>query len=354
MNCLFLDYTRADVSVREKFAFSTRVRAALYEAFRPLGGCVVLVTCNRTELYFCCDCLAAENILLSFGALSFWGRAIGEAAERRLFLLAAGLLSMLIGEDEILGQLRAAYREAQEAGATIGMDCVFQAALACGKRVRGETKISSLACSVATLAAARVLSFRPGKKRVLVIGATGKIGGSVLKNLTASADTELLATARTREGAARLLSVRSVPYAARYKYLDWADCVVCCTAAPHFVLRADEVSHALCTEKSRLWIDLAVPPDIDRAVAQISGCILVGIDDFCAEAEENNRRKTKEIQAAQQIAERGLAEYAAGEAARRYAAELAQEADRRAMYDLRKSDPAAFTAEVAARCAGRR
>ena len=143
MNCLYVDFRGAAAAERSRYAYPRRTREALYEAFRPLGGCVVLVTCNRTEVYFRCSRADAETAIRR-AALVPARFCMG--AEEHLFSLAAGLCSMLAGEDEILGQLRDAYEEARACGASAGMDEVFQAALACGKRVRAETKISSFAC----------------------------------------------------------------------------------------------------------------------------------------------------------------------------------------------------------------
>lgn len=337
MQCFYLDHERAGIAVREKYAFSAGVRAALCAALSA-GGCVPLVTCNRTELYFGGCAEQARRALSAFCDPAPF-TLCGEGAERRLFLLAAGLLSMLVGEDEVLGQLRDSYEFARLRGATAGLDAAFQAALSCGKRVRAETGISSFACSVATLAANAVFSF--GAKQVLMVGATGKIGGAVLKNLL-SAGVLVTATARSHDFSAQAEGVLSVPYAERYARLRQADCVVCCTASPHLVLGLDGLKAAFADGKPRLLIDLAVPPDIDPRAAELPGVRLIDIDGFRAAAAENNQKKREAAVRAAALAEECLLDYRAGEACRRLADRLAAHPDREALYRLRKCDPAAF------------
>ena len=338
MQCFYLDHERAGIAVREKYAFPAGVRAALCAALAA-GGCVPLVTCNRTELYFGGCAEQARRALSAFCDPAPFTLCGGEEAERRLFLLAAGLLSMLVGEDEVLGQLRDSYEFARLRGATAGLDAAFQAALSCGKRVRAETGISSFACSVATLAANAVFSF--GAKQVLMVGATGKIGGAVLKNLL-SAGVLVTATARSHDFSAQAEGVLSVPYAERYACLRQADCVVCCTASPHLVLGLDGLKAAFADGKPRLLIDLAVPPDIDPRAANLAGVRLIDIDGFRAAAAENNQKKREAAVRAAALAEECLLDYRAGEACRRLADRLAAHPDREALYRLRKCDPAAF------------
>lgn len=139
-----------------------------------------------------------------------------------------------------------------------------------------------------------------------------------------------------------------IPYEERYKMLDEADCVVCATASPHTILQAEDVRENLHVLKPRLFIDLAVPPDIDPAAADIGECTLLGVDGFRAKAEENNRKKQKAAQEAGTIVNDCIAEFLADDAARRHAKKLANlgETERRALYALRKSDPQKFAGEL--------
>ena len=342
MNCLSIHYKLAKVSYRKIFAFPEGKRIALMESFRPFGGCVLLCTCNRTELYFLCAQGQAEQLLAQAAGQPPEGFAFftGWGAVEHLFSLAAGLESMLIGEDEILGQLKNSYELARQAGLTQGMDTVFQAAIACGKRVRSETKISSLACSVATLAANEVFHFGPPEKTVLLIGASGQIGTAVYKNLQCRKELTLLVTSRSHKREEE----RTLPYEQRYQSLDMADVVLCCTASPHTVLTLEGVRQNLFTRKERLFLDLSVPPDIDPGVEQLPLCRRIGIDEMRTAAEENNRLKQREIQAVKKLTEICLLEYRGDETARQYAARLdaLEPSQRQALYRLHKENPAEF------------
>ena len=237
--------------------------------FAAIGGCVPLVTCNRTEIYFLCSREEAERILEKFAGkplnFSFYGE---EDAERHLFRLAAGLESMLIGEDEILGQIRKAYEEARNGGYAAGADALFQAAIACGKKVRSETSVSAYACSVATLAANEAFRFAKSLQKenagadtekpvALLVGATGGIGANVLKNLLSKNIFRIVATSRKHGGIATAEGVESADYSARYSLLDGADVVISATSSPHTVFGAAKVRKSLSTKKPRLFIDLS-------------------------------------------------------------------------------------------------
>ena len=322
LRCISVQFENVPLSVREKFAFPPHKRRELYARLKMLGGGVLLVTCNRTELYFFRPFAEGEALLCAAAqAGAPFSRFAGRNAVSRLFSLAAGLRSMLVGEDEILHQLRNAYLEAQSLGATKGADALFQAALACGRKVRARTKIGEFSCSVATLAANAVTAFVRGHGRVLLVGGSGMVGGSVLKNLLAAGHT-VVATERTHAFGAAPQGVQTIAYSARYAALDGADAVVSCTASPHIVFSAEETARALVTPKERLFLDLAVPPDIAPAVAAVAGCTLRDIDGFRAEAEENNAKKREAARAAEAVVAECLAEYAAAEAARLHAARL--------------------------------
>ena len=174
-----------------------------------------------------------------------------------------------------------------------------------------------------------------------MVGATGKIGGAVLKNLL-SAGVLVTATARSHDFSAQAEGVLSVPYAERYACLRQADCVVCCTASPHLVLGLEGLKAAFADGKPRLLIDLAVPPDIDPRAGDLAGVRLIDIDGFRAAAAENNQKKREAAVRAAALAEECLLDYRAGEACRRLADRLAAHPDREALYRLRKCDPAAF------------
>ncbi len=303
--------------MRKHFAFASERRASILSQFRARtgGGVFLLCTCNRTELYFTCAegaGRAAWEALTSPEAaqFAFYG---GEEAEKHLFRLACGLESMLVCEDEILGQVKDAYLFALERGATdTEINLCARAAIACGKRTKAQTGVSVTPRSVSTLAANAVAAFSKAEKKVLLVGSTGKMGRAILKNIAAKKGVTLYATERTHAGISRAEereNVRVVSYAARYDYLNEADVAVCCTSSPHAVLTEKGVRGALRKKKERLFLDLSVPPDIEEEIGKLEGCTLVTLDDLEETARENNRAYEGEVQRVEQLLEEDWQEY---------------------------------------------
>jgi len=285
MKALGINYRNADVSVRERFSFAADKRAEIRSA---LGHAVVLCTCNRTELYFTESTIEKASALLAeysgIDSISEYLRIYeGEKALRHLFRVASGIDSMIIGEDEILRQVKEAYAEAAN-NTDFELNTAFQAAITAAKRIKTETALSKTPVSAATIAANEAAKL--GKNvNILMIGASGKIGSATLKNLLPQ----------------QYENVSTVPYDERYKYADSADCIISATASPHFTVTVKRLKAALKTDKPRLLIDLAVPPDIERSVAEIDGVRLIGIDDLGELARHNNELKMSAAEQAENI-----------------------------------------------------
>ncbi len=321
MYCVSINYKKAGVSLRRRFAFSPDTQAQILTQLSALGGFqgVLLCTCNRTELYFCADntpCAeaAAIDTLARFADINTTVlaprlmRFDGDSCVRHLFKVACGVDSMVVGEDEILGQTKQAYAAAAAIG-TVGceLNMTFQAAIACAKKIKTETMLSKTSVSVATLAASEAARMGEGT-RVLVIGASGKVGTAVLKNLLSYGKLTVCATAGRGQSASCTPGLRTadsrltmIDYVHRYEYIDKADCVISATASPHYTVTAYELAQCVSTEKPRLFIDLAVPNDIDKAAADIPGVRLVNIDYFKTLAKRNNEEKAHCVTCAEAI-----------------------------------------------------
>ncbi len=303
MKALGISYKNAPVSVREKFAFDLQKRA---EIRRSLGHAVVLCTCNRTELYFSDPKSDAAALLARFSGFEkipeYLHTYEGETALRHLFRVASGIDSMLTGEDEILRQVKEAYAEASAAGNTdFELNTVFQAAITGAKRIKTETALSKTPVSAATIAANEAAKLG-NNVNILMIGASGKIGSSTLKNLLPRPNVHITQTARSHSaGTMQYDGVRTVPYDRRYDFADDADCIISATASPHFTLTKERLSAALFTKKPRLLIDLAVPPDIERGASELDGVRLIGIDDLGELARKNNELKMSAAEQAEII-----------------------------------------------------
>ncbi|MBR2283668.1 MAG: glutamyl-tRNA reductase [Ruminococcus sp.] len=313
MNCLSINYKNAGVDIRAAFALPPDKRRELSAALREkgCGESVVLCTCNRTELYFTGDDTDTAMQLLAAAAdtdireVSRYIRTYcGISASRHLFRVACGVDSMIIGEDEILGQVRNAYYEAAENGFTgYELNTAFQAAVACAKKIKTETGLSTTPVSAATLAANEAAHFA-GQVSVLLIGATGKIGSSVLKNLLCHRNVTITQTIRSHShDPLRIVhpDLKTIDYADRYSCVNEADCIISASSSPHFTITGNDLAAAVTDNKPRLLIDLAVPPDIDTAAGELDGVRLIGIDYFRQLAKENNLLRLSSAEQAEQI-----------------------------------------------------
>ncbi len=292
MFCISLTFRDADVALREQFSESPKMPDCLSES-------VFLSTCNRVEVYGVGDLYETIEALFA-GCKSRLALYEGERATRHLFKVASGLDSMVLGEDEILGQLRNAFLDAQEAGQTgYELNTVFRGAITAAKKVKTETKLSKTSVSVATLAASACSRFAenlPSSCKVLLIGASGEIGSKLAKDLLSIGRFEVTATVRRHQVQ---LPVSIVAYENRYETLADADIVISATRCPFFTITAEAVGKL--PEKERLYIDLSVPRDIDPALTPV-----ITVDDLQDLARRNNEIKLGEVPLAEAILEEEL------------------------------------------------
>ncbi len=291
----------APVELRERVALAP-VRAA--EVARELGDAVCLSTCNRTELY-----LAGERDGHALATLEeIAGEPLGpvayrmhdEAAAVHLFRVSAGLDSLVPGESEILGQVKAAYESASTGPL---LDRVFRQALQLGKRVRSETAIGESPASVPSAAAAlaeQVFGDLNGR-RVLLIGA-GRIGELAAGSLSARG-ASIAYVANRSAAAAETLAARfgAEPLEGDRiaSKLGEVDVVLAATSAPEFLVRAADLPSR--RRQPLFFIDIAVPRDIDPEVHQLDGCYLYDIDDLEAVVAETLAGRRVEAESAERL-----------------------------------------------------
>lgn len=314
MDCLSLSYKNADVELREKLVFTNEKTAEIYGRLCTLGiakECVMLCTCNRTELYYSGKENAEDEIInilseianLESGKLKKYILCFSDdKAISHLFKVASGIESMVIGEDEILGQTKKAYFAACDAGTvSYELNMIFQAAITCAKKIKTETKLSKSSVSVATLAAAEAAK---NHRNILVIGANGKTGSTVVKNLVSYKNVSVKAAMRKYHIHGVSFpknAVEIVDYGNRYEYIKNADCIISATASPHYTITLYDMKQYIHDDKSRLFIDLAVPPDIDPAVTESGNTKLINIDYFEELARQNNEIKLSSVNEAEEI-----------------------------------------------------
>ena len=301
----------APIELRERVALDPAAAAALAA---DLGHeTVVLSTCNRTELYLAREddgeeaAVATLTDLAGDHAAELSGviyRLHDEAAALHLFRVAAGLDSLVPGEGEILGQVRAAY----EGGAPGPiLDHLCRQALHVGRRVRIETAIAESPASVPAAGAAlaqQVFEELEGK-RVLLIGA-GKTSELTARNLVSRGATISAVANRTLEHAQELagrLHTRATDLAGIEAELPRADVVVASTSAPAAIVTKADVAATLPARKGRplLLVDLAVPRDLDPEINDLEGCFLYDVDDLEAVVAETISGRRSEAARAEKL-----------------------------------------------------
>lgn len=311
-----LNHRSAPVELRERFAFS---EAALPEALRGLRQAaaveeaVILSTCNRVELYAattgnareCCDRLH-RFLRDHHGQAAPLDSELYQLEEPQsvlhLFRVACGLDSMVLGETEILGQLKRAYELARQHGHTgARLNRVFQRAFSVAKHVRTQTNIQRGSTSVASVAVdltERIFQSL-SDRRVLVIGA-GDTSEKTARALGGRGVRGVRVANRTWQRAAELaaaLGGQAVPFEHLAEELEHADIVISSTAAPGYVLDRTVLAPLLKSRRHRplLLIDLAVPRDIEPEVNFLEGVYLYNIDDLQGIAEDALRQRQQEV-----------------------------------------------------------
>ena len=307
--CVGLNHRTAPVEVRERFAVSPSHLGEVSKDLVNLPGIeegVVVSTCNRTEFYLAAPSgeEAVKVLLEKLGddqPEHWYARRKLEAA-RHLCRVASGLDSMVLGETEIFGQLKDAYRAALDAGATGGaLNRLFQRGFGVGKKIRTLTKIQEGATSVAGAAVelAEKIFGKLKNSRVIVIGA-GEMSRQTAQALVSRGASSVFVTNRSFERAEELakdMGGRAVKFDEWQSVLAGVDVVISSTGAPHHVVRPFHVEAVRRVRKFRplFLIDIAVPRDIDPAVGEIEEVYLYDIDALEQQAAESRRRREAQI-----------------------------------------------------------
>ena len=327
---LSLSHKTTPLAVRSLFAYSEREKLQVLEELLEsdlIDEAVVLSTCNRMEIY--CHgsgkehwdgrileamenaavraAAGAENVLKVEDIRRFIRRYHGRQAVHHLFQVAAGLDSMVVGEDQILGQVKQAYDFSHERGyCRIYLNTLFRDAVTGAKRVKTDTELSRTSVSTASLAVKAAQERLGGLKgkRMMIIGATGRIGNIILKNVQQISGLEIYVTMRSHSSPDKLgrgLRYQTIAYEDRYLRMDEMDVIVSATSSPHYTVTAYELEQHIKTKKPRVFVDLAVPADIEKP--KISEAWYYDIEDMTELARFNNQQKQAQVQAADQIIE---------------------------------------------------
>lgn len=316
-----LSHKTAPIEIREALAFPTHELGECLNDllfYEHINESVILSTCNRTEIYAVANDIEAgkENVAHFLENCHSLNRNIREhlyfhdsvGAVHHLFRVVSSLDSMVIGEAQILGQVKEAYSHAFESGATdIILNRLFRQAFAVGKRVRTETDIGENAVSISYAAvqlARKVFEDLTGKT-VMIIGA-GKMSELTTKHLQASGVADVLITNRSYNRAVELAKAfhgTPIQYDRRLDEMARADIVISSTGSPNFILSKGEMQQVLNRRRHRpiFLIDIAVPRDIDPDVNDLGNVYLYNIDDLQSVVESNLAERSREAKEAEKI-----------------------------------------------------
>ena len=318
---LGVNHRTAPLEVRERFAHGAHeVPGALARVIAAgASGGVLLSTCNRTEFYLVTDDEPALETVWSLlgerldptpttGVREYGYIARDRDAVRHLYRVSAGLDSMILGESQIQGQVRDAW-EASRAQAGPVLHRLFQTALHVGSRVRTETGLgmgTASAASAAAQVAAKIFGDLAGRQ-ALILGA-GDMAELAATCLSDQGAQITLVANRTQERAraiAERLGGRAVSLEEAWPHFATTDIALCSTAAPHAVVTWERVGPLIAQRRGRplCILDLAVPRDVDPAIAQIENVFLYDVDDLQKVAAQATARRRDEIPAAERIVE---------------------------------------------------
>jgi glutamyl-tRNA reductase len=329
-----LSHKTAPIAVREALAFT---KDGLPEALGRLRSevgldeAMVLSTCNRVEVYGRAkeSKEPKESLVRALVAFladhqrrppseldPFLYRLEGEDAVRHAFRVAASLDSMVLGEPQILGQVKEAYQVAEKAGALGSvLNALRNRSIAAAKRARSETGIGQNAVSVSYVAVelAKKIFGELKERNVLLVGA-GKMSELAARHLVRGGARATVLGGRTFEKAEQLaaaLGGKAAPFESLRSELTRADIVISGTGAPGIVIHKDDVEAAVAGRRQRplFLIDIAVPRDVDPAAAKLPGVFLYDLDDLKSVSEANLRERHKEAAAAESLVELEVHEF---------------------------------------------
>jgi len=317
-----LSHHTAPVEVRERLAFEEKTLPEALDRLKQRPGMIegmILSTCNRVEVAVTADgqgdaeesvdrFLAEARSVEPAWVSPYLYHYNGKDAIRHLFRVASSLDSMVVGEPQILGQLKSAYSLAKECGTLSGfLDQVVTRAFNVAKRVRTETEIGSSAVSIsyAAVELARDIFGTLQGKRVLLVGA-GKMAESAARHLRRAGAGDLFVTNRTRSRAdllAEEYSGQTVGYEDFFGVLPEIDIVIASSSAPHYVLTTGAMREVIGRRRNRpmFLIDIAVPRNIEPAVNELEGVFVYDIDDLGRVVKSNLQGRKNVAEQAEEI-----------------------------------------------------
>ncbi len=325
MKCISISFKTAPESVRNKFAFTDLEKSIFLERLKilsPKSKCIILNTCNRTEIYVesgqnlfsIIENLLSEKTSFTVSEIRKYARYYeNKNAIEHLFKVTCGLDSMIVGENEILAQVKQTYLNALHSKLTgYELNTTFLSAMSCAKKIKTNTDIAKSAISYATLACNEIKNYITEENildpSILIIGASGKIGSAIIKNLlNKNSNIRIFATKREHGASVNYPEkVEVLDYSKRFEYLKHFDIILSATKSPHYTINFEDTILNISSDKKYLFIDLSSPYDIDREITKIKNCALITIDYFKELVINNNQKKQKAVENAYSILDEEL------------------------------------------------
>jgi len=317
-----VSHKTAPVEVRERLAFRPETIPAALADLKSREGiaeAVILSTCNRVEITVTTDdqsdpqaivdsFLADQKHADSGSIAPHLYHHEGRDAIHHLFRVAASLDSMVVGEPQILGQLKTAYAAAKDCGSVCGwLDGLMTRAFGVAKKVRSETGVGQMAVSIsyAAVELARKIFGSLANRKIMIVGA-GKMSELAARHLRRSGASHVFVTNRTHERAiemAALFQGTPVEYTRFVSMLPEVDIVITSSGAPHYILHKDEMLRVIAARRNRpmFLIDIAVPRNIEPTVNDVDNVYLYDIDDLQEVVNSNLRERMKEADRAESL-----------------------------------------------------
>ena len=287
-----------DIKIRERLAITlSRQSKAIKELNKVYEEVVIISTCNRTEIYLS-GCLGSEDEIRMIFEILDWDISLleytfylgGADVAKHLLEVVCGFHSKILGEDQILGQVKLAYELSLEHKAIhTKLLRLFEEAISCGKKFRTESKLYEIPVSASSIAVNKVEEF--GAKSVMVVG-YGAIGSLVVKYALGSKFNKVFIVVRNKAKVSDLKDerVEVLDFNEYKEFINDVDAVISCTASPHIVIKGDYINNE---GKEIILIDLALPRDIDEGLSENKRVTLLDIDTI-SKLDDNNKKLRNE------------------------------------------------------------
>lgn len=300
-----INYKNANLNIRDKISFTDQKKMDFLAKAEQSGvnQCMILSTCNRSEVfYFAQEQESLRNLYLSSFAEpkleQYLQQLEGQEAMAYLFRITAGLESLVLGEDQILGQVKDAYDFSKAMGyAQKELSKIVREAVTCAKKIKTELKISENPLSVSYIGIQQVeQEYGIEGKQALVIG-SGKTAVLALRYLYYYKADKVIVCSRSLSHAKALREefeeLKVVDYENRYNVIADCDIIISATSSPHTVVKADALCRVCDNLEGKVFLDLAAPRDIDPGIRDEQGVLLIDLDSLEQIARENKQERIR-------------------------------------------------------------